>query len=162
MEIICISRYGIILWNICISVFFGRSHFDSFAESLCFFQSFLSPCTGIEICSFLFKEIIGNHTELHACSSTQEKYRIPFRNIQKFFKQGNSLVHYRLKVFSAVTDFHQRKSRTIVVKNSLSCFFDHFARQYRRSRIEIMFFHLEVCFGLTFVHSYICEYSDYF
>ena len=147
MEIIHICRYCIIFRNISISVFFGRSYFNCFTECLRFFQSFFCPCTCIKICSFLFKEIIRNHTELHTCSSTQEKYRIPFRNIQKFLKQGNSLVYHRLEVFSAVTDFHQRKSRTIKVKNSLSCFFDHFARQYRRSRIEIMFFHLEVCFG---------------
>ena len=141
MEIIHVGRHFIIFRDISVAFFFRRSHLYCFAERFRFFQRFLGPSTRIQVSRLLFQEIIGNHTELHACTSTQEQYRVSFRNIQQFLEQCHCFIYHRLEVFSAVTDFHQRKSWTIIIKNSLSCLFYHFARQNRRSRIKIMFLH---------------------
>ena len=110
MEIIRIGRHFVILRNIRVAILFGRSHLNRFAESLGFLHGLLGPCTRVQVSRFLFQEIIGNHTELQACTSTQEQYRVSFRNMQQFLEQRNRFIHHRLEVFRAVTDFHQRKS----------------------------------------------------
>ena len=107
MKIIHICRNTILFRYKCIVCICRGSHFNHFSKSFCFFYCFLSPCTGIKIGSFLFEEIIGNHTEFHACSTSQEQHRITFWNIQQLFKQCHCFVYHRLEVFSAVTDFHQ-------------------------------------------------------
>ena len=82
VEIISISRHCIILRNISISRLCGRSDFNYFTESFGFFHGFLSPYTCIQVSSFLFEEVEGDHAEFQTGTTAQEQYRIPFRDIE--------------------------------------------------------------------------------
>ncbi len=82
VEIISISRYCIVLRNISISRFSGRSDFNYFTECFGFFHGFFGPYTCIQVSSFLFKEVEGYHAEFQTGTTAQEQYRIPFRDIK--------------------------------------------------------------------------------
>ena len=81
MEVIRIGRNSIIFRDIRIRCFRRRCHFYDFAKRFRFLYCFLRPNTGIKISSFLFKEVERHHTEFQAGATTQEQYRIPFRNV---------------------------------------------------------------------------------
>ena len=86
MEIVCISRHSIVLRDIGISRFSGRSDFNYFTECLSFFHGFFGPHTRIQVSSFLFKEVEGYHAEFQTGTTAQEQYRISFGNIEQFFE----------------------------------------------------------------------------
>ena len=86
VEIVCISRHCIVLRNIGISRFSGRSDFNYFTECLSFFHGFLGPYTRIQVSSFLFKEVEGYHAEFQTGTTAQEQYRISFGDIEQFFE----------------------------------------------------------------------------
>ena len=93
------------------SISLRRSNDFNLTPHFSLFNSCSWPSSGIYIGSFRFQEVEGDHAELHAGTTTQEKNRVSFRNIQYFFEQGNSLFINSLKICRTVRHFHDRLSR---------------------------------------------------
>ena len=110
VEIVGISRNGVVLRNVCISGLSRRSDFNYLTKQLCFLHRLLSPDTSVEISCFLLKEVVGNHTELKACTSTKEDDRIALWNVEQLLEECYCFIYYWLEILSSVADFHQRKA----------------------------------------------------
>ncbi|CCZ47283.1 unknown [Bacteroides sp. CAG:661] len=154
MEIVGICRNCIIFGDISIGRFCRAGHLYRLAKAFGLFHCLLGPNACIQIGSFLFKEIIGNHAELGTGTTTEEQNGITVRDIQQFLEQGNCFVHHGLKIFGTMADFHNGKARSVKIQYTFCCFFDDFTRKNRRSCTEIMLFHCKNSFGYTM--RYLC------
>ena len=93
-----------------------RSHLNDLAEELGFFHSLLGPHARIHVSCFLNKEVGGYLHELQRRAAAQKDDRIACRNIEQLLEQGHTLINNGLKVFGAMTDFHQRKPAAVEIQ----------------------------------------------
>ena len=106
VEIVDIVRHGI-FGNICVVVGFRRTNNFDFAEEFGFFDGFVGPCAGVEICCLGFQQVEGGHAELEACAAAEEEHAVAFGHVQQLFDQSLSLVHNGNKFFAAVAHFEK-------------------------------------------------------
>ena len=141
VQIIQIRRDGVSFRNIGeVLVFRGSEHLD-LAEQFGLFDRLLGPYARIDVTGFLFEKIVGHFEKLGAGAAAQEKNFVVVGNMQQFAEKRLGFVVHGFEIFRPVRYFQQRQPDAFEVQNSLGGILDGYARQNRRSCVEIVFFH---------------------
>ena len=105
MEVVGIGGDCEILGDESVVGVFRRSHYIDITKEACLLNGIGCPCACVEIPGFCVQQVIWNHTELHACTATEEKYVIAFGDFKQFLHEDSSFFNYCGEFFAAVRDF---------------------------------------------------------
>jgi hypothetical protein len=140
MEIVQVGGNLEALGDIAVILILGAGYGVSLAETLGLLEGLMGPYAGIKVCGLLLEEVHCYIEELEACTASEEKDFVSFRDMEELLPEGPAFIHRGFPFLGTVGNGQYGHSRALEIFESFDRSVNDGLRKKAGTSIEYVYF----------------------